>query len=62
MLLWRRGTVVFHDSANRAQSALPLLMANTAQSELIWDDCRNLYETPVEQGLEEGGEDASEGE
>ena len=62
MLLWRRGTVVFHDSANRAQSALPLLMANTAQSELIWDDCRNLYETPVEQGLEEGGEEAAEGE
>lgn len=46
MLLWRRGTVVFHDTANKAQSALPLLLANTWQSELIWDDCRNLYEAP----------------
>ncbi len=62
MLLWRRGTVVFHDTADKAQSAVPLLLANTAQSELVWDDCRNLYETPVEQGLEESGEDAPEGE
>lgn len=52
MLLWRKGTVVFHDVANKAQSALPLLLANTAQSELIWDDCRNISEAPVEQGLE----------
>lgn len=42
MLLWRRGTVVFHDSGYRAQSALPLLLANSAQSELTWEDCRNL--------------------
>lgn len=62
MLLWRRGTVVFHDTADKAQSAVPLLLANTAQSELVWDDCRNLYETPVEQGLEEGDDDAPEGE
>lgn len=48
MLLWRRGTVVFHDMGNKAQSALPLLLANTAQSELIWDDCRNLSETHEE--------------
>lgn len=47
MLLWRRGTVVFHDVANKAQSALPLLLANTWQSELVWDDCRNLYEAPA---------------
>jgi peptidoglycan/xylan/chitin deacetylase (PgdA/CDA1 family) len=47
MLLWRRGTVVFHDAVNKAQSALPLLLANTWQSELTWDDCRNLYEEPV---------------
>ncbi len=42
MLLWRRGTVVFHDSGAQAQSALPLLLANSAQSELTWEDCRNL--------------------
>ncbi|MDF2643442.1 MAG: polysaccharide deacetylase [Pseudomonas sp.] len=47
MLLWRRGTVVFHDVTNKAQSALPLLLANTWQSELVWDDCRNLYEEPA---------------
>lgn len=41
MLLWRKGTVVFHDSGNQAQSALPLLLANSAQSELTWDDCRH---------------------
>ncbi|MCF5706473.1 polysaccharide deacetylase family protein [Pseudomonas syringae] len=62
MLLWRRGTVVFHDTANKAQSAVPLLLANTAQSELIWDDCRNLYETPVDKGLEGSEEEAPEGE
>ncbi|RMR00223.1 polysaccharide deacetylase family protein [Pseudomonas syringae group genomosp. 7] len=62
MLLWRKGTVVFHDVANKAQSALPLLLANTAQSELIWDDCRNISEAPVEQGLEGSEEAAPEGE
>ncbi|WP_032632828.1 polysaccharide deacetylase family protein [Pseudomonas syringae] len=62
MLLWRKGTVVFHDVANKAQSALPLLLANTAQSELIWDDCRNISETPMEQGLENSEEAAPDGE
>ncbi|KPY94311.1 Polysaccharide deacetylase [Pseudomonas tremae] len=62
MLLWRKGTVVFHDVANKAQSALPLLLANTAQSELIWDDCRNISETTVEQGPESSEEAAPEGE
>ncbi|WP_439850654.1 polysaccharide deacetylase family protein [Pseudomonas syringae] len=62
MLLWRKGTVVFHDVANKAQSALPLLLANTAQSELIWDDCRNISEAPVEQGLESSEEAAPDGE
>ncbi len=46
MLLWRRGTVVFHDSGAQAQSALPLLLANSAQSELTWEDCRNLSREP----------------
>ncbi len=47
MLLWRRGTVVFHDASARVQSAVPLLLANTAQSELIWDDCHNIPERPA---------------
>ncbi|MBI6779847.1 polysaccharide deacetylase family protein [Pseudomonas syringae] len=62
MLLWRKGTVVFHDVANKAQSALPLLLANTAQSELIWDDCRNISEAPEEQGLQSSEEAVPEGE
>ncbi|RMR21096.1 Polysaccharide deacetylase protein [Pseudomonas savastanoi pv. glycinea] len=62
MLLWRKGTVVFHDVANKAQSALPLLLANTAQSELIWDDCRNISESPVEQGPQSSEKAAPEGE
>ncbi|MCF9000800.1 polysaccharide deacetylase family protein [Pseudomonas syringae] len=62
MLLWRKGTVVFHDVAHKAQSALPLLLANTAQSELIWDDCRNISEAPEEQGLQSSEEAAPEGE
>jgi peptidoglycan/xylan/chitin deacetylase (PgdA/CDA1 family) len=48
MLLWRRGTVVFHDMNSKAQAALPWLLANTAQSGLIWDDCRNIPERPAD--------------
>lgn len=59
MLLWRRGTVVFHDQGNKAQSALPLLLARTAQSELIWDDCRNISET-LEEPQEEQQEEPSQ--
>jgi len=39
MLLWRKGTVVFHDVHKIAQQAVPWLMANTAQSGVIWEDC-----------------------
>lgn len=39
MLLWRRGNIVFHDSTDKAQQAIPWLMANTAQSGVIWEDC-----------------------
>lgn len=39
MLLWRRGNIVFHDSADKAQQAVPWLMANTAQSGIQWEDC-----------------------
>jgi peptidoglycan/xylan/chitin deacetylase (PgdA/CDA1 family) len=48
MLLWRRGTVVFHDASPKAQSAVPLLLASTAQSELVWDDCHNIPDKPAE--------------
>jgi peptidoglycan/xylan/chitin deacetylase (PgdA/CDA1 family) len=39
MLLWRRGNIVLHDSTDKAQQAIPWLMANTAQSGVIWEDC-----------------------
>ena len=39
MLLWRRGNVVFHDSTDKAQQAVPWLMANTGQSGIQWEDC-----------------------
>jgi len=39
--------VVFHDASARVQSAVPLLLANTAQSELVWDDCHNIPERPA---------------
>jgi peptidoglycan/xylan/chitin deacetylase (PgdA/CDA1 family) len=39
MLLWRRGNIVFHDSTDKAQQAVPWLMANTAQGGVVWEDC-----------------------
>ncbi|TDV69857.1 peptidoglycan/xylan/chitin deacetylase (PgdA/CDA1 family) [Pseudomonas sp. LP_7_YM] len=39
MLLWRRGNIVFHDTTDRAQQAVPWLMANTSQSGISWEDC-----------------------
>ncbi len=39
MLLWRRGNIVFHDSTDKAQQAVPWLMANTSQSGVVWDNC-----------------------
>ena len=39
MLLWRRGNVVFHDTTDKAQQAVPWLMANTAQTGVMWQDC-----------------------
>jgi peptidoglycan/xylan/chitin deacetylase (PgdA/CDA1 family) len=48
MLLWRRGTLAFHETSAKAQSTVPLLLASTAQSELIWDDCHNVPASPVE--------------
>lgn len=48
MLLWRRGTLAFHETSAKAQSTVPLLLASTAQSELIWDDCHNVPASPAE--------------
>jgi peptidoglycan/xylan/chitin deacetylase (PgdA/CDA1 family) len=47
MVLWRRGTVVFHDINAKSQSAVPLVLVNSAQSEVIWDDCHNIPERPA---------------
>ncbi|WP_330201445.1 MULTISPECIES: polysaccharide deacetylase family protein [unclassified Pseudomonas] len=41
MLLWRRGVIVFHDIHNKVETALPWLIANTAQSGLRWQDCHD---------------------
>lgn len=41
MLLWRRGVIVFHDIHNKVETALPWLIANTAQSGLQWQDCHD---------------------
>lgn len=40
MLLWRRGVVVFHDSQDKAQVALPWLLGQTAQSGIGWQPCK----------------------
>jgi peptidoglycan/xylan/chitin deacetylase (PgdA/CDA1 family) len=58
MLLWRRGNVVFHDSSDKAQQAVPWLMANTAQSGVMWEDC-HIY---PQQLPDEEDEPASEDE
>lgn len=40
MLLWRRGVVVFHDTQDKAQTAVPWLLAQTAQSGIGWQPCK----------------------
>ncbi|WP_414058527.1 polysaccharide deacetylase family protein [Pseudomonas sp. HR96] len=40
MLLWRRGVVVFHDTQDKAQTAVPWLLTQTAQSGIGWQPCR----------------------
>lgn len=40
MLLWRRGVVLFHDAQDKAQTALPWLLAQTAQSGIGWQPCK----------------------
>lgn len=48
MLLWRRGTIVFHDTNTKAQDALPWLLLNTSQSGVQWQDCHQIPDRPVE--------------
>lgn len=57
MLLWRRGNVVFHDSTDKPQQAVPWLMANTAQSGVMWEDC-HIY--PQQLADEEDAQDEDE--
>jgi peptidoglycan/xylan/chitin deacetylase (PgdA/CDA1 family) len=39
MVLWRRGVIVFHDAQAKAQTAVPWLMHQTAQSGIGWEEC-----------------------
>jgi len=41
MLLWRKGIIVFHDAQLKARTAVPALLAATAQSGIAWEDCRD---------------------
>ena len=42
MLLWRRGIVVFHDTLAKAQTAVPWLMRETAQTDIAWQACADV--------------------
>ena len=41
MLLWRRGVIVFHDAQAKAQTAVPWLLQQTAQSGIGWEECED---------------------
>lgn len=41
MLLWRHGVILFHDIHPKAIDAVPWLLANTAKTGVVWDDCRS---------------------
>lgn len=59
MLLWRKGTVVFHDIHKIAQQAVPWLMANTAQSGVIWEDC-HIYPQQLSDESDEAAPESDE--
>lgn len=40
MLLWRRGTILFHDIHPKAAASIPWLVAQTQNAGLVWEDCR----------------------
>ena len=39
MLLWRHGVITFHDTQDKARTALPWLLKATSQSGLGWEEC-----------------------
>lgn len=39
MLLWRHGVIAFNDTQDKVRTALPWLLATTAQSGLGWEEC-----------------------
>ncbi|WP_248794751.1 polysaccharide deacetylase family protein [Pseudomonas sp. MWU13-2105] len=43
MLLWRRGVIVFHDTQDKARTALPWLLKQTAESGLGWQECKEAF-------------------
>ncbi|ROU06854.1 polysaccharide deacetylase family protein [Lysobacter enzymogenes] len=45
MLLWRHGTILFHDIHDKARVALPWLLRQTRGAGVVWVDCRN-YPAP----------------
>ena len=42
MLLWRHGIILFHDIHNKAQGAVPYLLAQTQSSDVMWAPCHAL--------------------
>lgn len=39
MLLWRRGMIAFHDVQDRAKTAVPAILQQTAESGIAWEQC-----------------------
>ncbi|WP_166365509.1 polysaccharide deacetylase family protein [Pseudomonas akapageensis] len=46
MLLWRRGVIAFHDAQPKAQTAVPWLLQQTAQSGIGWEECEDFAKSP----------------
>ena len=42
MLLWRRGIVVFHDNLAKAQTAVPWVLTEMAQTGVAWQTCADI--------------------
>ncbi|HEV2188497.1 MAG TPA: polysaccharide deacetylase family protein [Stellaceae bacterium] len=40
MLVWRRGTILFHDTVAKAPLAVPWLIDRYREAGVVWDDCR----------------------
>lgn len=39
MLLWRKGIIAFHDVQDRAKVAVPLILNQTVESGIAWEEC-----------------------